>query len=243
LNKASKAIAWLSLLACTVEVQAALIDEGLITVDSSTGLQWLDLTQSNGYSFAQMTGQLAAGGQFAGWRIATAAEVANILTQVGFPVTPYQRFETFSTVNGQLVVTPQLTQQIAAFDSLFGLNVHGLGPAYGFEAEVSDVIPGASTYHPLFYGTGSLANTQFASDANSGVTGNGSYVYHEVTTGYEEHTADANTAFFLVQAIPAVPDPSTYSLMLMGLAAVGWCGGRRRGNPASAGHHVLPTSR
>ena len=168
LNRASKAIAWFSLLACSVGAQAALLDKGLITVDSSSGLQWLDLTQSNGYSFAQMSGQLAAGGEFAGWRIATAAEVADILTQVGLPVTPYQRFETFSTVNGQLVVTPQLTQQIAAFGGLFGLNVRGLGPAYGFEAEVCDLIPGTSTYHPLFYATASVANAQFASDADSG---------------------------------------------------------------------------
>ena len=116
-----------------------------------------------------MTAELAPGGALSGWRIATAADVGNVLTDVGFPVTPYKRFESFTSVNGNLVVTPLLTQQIAAFGDLFGLNVKGLGPGYGFQAEVSDIIPGTSNYHPLFYGTASVANTQFASDADSGV--------------------------------------------------------------------------
>jgi len=73
--------------------QAALLDKGLITVDTTTDLQWLDLTESNGYTFAQMTAEVAPGGAFSGWRIATAADVGNVLTDVGFPVTPYKRFE------------------------------------------------------------------------------------------------------------------------------------------------------
>ena len=228
MKRASRPLALVSMLALGSGSQAALLDKGLITVDTATGLQWLDLTESNGYTFAQMTAQLAPGGLFTGWRIATAAEVGNVLTEVGFPVTPYKRFESFMTVNGNLVVTPLLTQQIAAFGDLFSLNVKGLGPGYGFQAEVSDIIPGTSNYHPLFYGTASVANTQFASDADSGVTGNGWYVYHEVTTGFEEHTADANTAFFLVQGVPAIPEPETYALIVLGLGAIGWYGRRKR---------------
>jgi len=168
-KRASRALALVSMLAFGSSSQAALLDKGLITVDTTTDLQWLDLTESNGYTFAQMTAELAPGGAFSGWRIATAADVGNVLTDVGFPVTPYKRFESFTSVNGNLVVTPLLTQQIAAFGDLFGLNVKGLGPGYGFQAEVSDIIPGTSNYHPLFYGTASVANTQFASDADSGV--------------------------------------------------------------------------
>ncbi len=47
-----------------------------ITIDSETGLEWLDLTYSTNISFNDMTGRLSeAGNDFEGWRYATKDEI------------------------------------------------------------------------------------------------------------------------------------------------------------------------
>jgi len=49
--------------------------DGLITRDDSTGLDWLDLTETNNTSRNYVLTQLGSGGLFDGWRYATSAEV------------------------------------------------------------------------------------------------------------------------------------------------------------------------
>jgi hypothetical protein len=71
-------------------VQAALISadwqtsgDNLITKDTVSHLSWLDLTETNNLSYNHVSGQLAAGGQFDGWRYASDAEVINLFINVG----------------------------------------------------------------------------------------------------------------------------------------------------------------
>lgn len=58
---------------------------GNITIDEGTGLSWLDLTLSTGLSYNQVTAQFAPGGQFAGYRYATTAEVETFWRNSGIP--------------------------------------------------------------------------------------------------------------------------------------------------------------
>ena len=62
---------------------ANLIDMGNVTRDTSTGLDWLDLTQTAGMSYNQVTQQLVPGGSFAGYRYATLPEIEGFLTSAG----------------------------------------------------------------------------------------------------------------------------------------------------------------
>ena len=65
--------------------QAILIDNGSMTLDTGTGLEWLDLTESINRSFDNVSGQFGAGGDFAGWRHANFAIVSTLFVNAGFP--------------------------------------------------------------------------------------------------------------------------------------------------------------
>lgn len=70
-------------LACGMPAHAVLITadwlapgDGLIVRDTATSIEWLNLTQTAGLSYAQVSGELGAGGGFDGWRYATNGEVS-----------------------------------------------------------------------------------------------------------------------------------------------------------------------
>ena len=72
----------------TISVSAAnavLIDRGATTLETSTRLEWLDLTVSQARSFDDVAGQFGAGGDFAGWRHATFSEATALFAANGFP--------------------------------------------------------------------------------------------------------------------------------------------------------------
>ena len=48
--------------------------DSLITFDTATKLEWLDLTETRGRSYNDIAARLGPGGEFAGWRYATLAE-------------------------------------------------------------------------------------------------------------------------------------------------------------------------
>jgi hypothetical protein len=74
---------------------------GSLTLDTRTGLTWLDLPFSSDLSYLQAEATMLPGGQFAGFRHATAAEVASLYTSVGFG----EGFILQSTANFQKVVS------------------------------------------------------------------------------------------------------------------------------------------
>lgn len=55
-----------------------------ITRDTSTNLEWLDLTVTTGSSFNDVSAQLTAGGTLDGFRFATTSEVAALWSSFGF---------------------------------------------------------------------------------------------------------------------------------------------------------------
>jgi hypothetical protein len=65
------------------QARADLLNNGTFTTDTTTGLDWLDLTQTVNMSFLDVSAQLAPGGMFAGWRYATVAEVEAFWADAG----------------------------------------------------------------------------------------------------------------------------------------------------------------
>ena len=57
--------------------------DNLVTRDTVSGLDWLDLTETNGLSYDYVGGQLTAGGQFAGWHVANGLEVVDLFANFG----------------------------------------------------------------------------------------------------------------------------------------------------------------
>ncbi|RYE55939.1 MAG: hypothetical protein EOP48_09110 [Sphingobacteriales bacterium] len=60
--------------------------DGLVTLDTTTGLEWLDITEARDLSFDQVSGQLGDGGQYSGFRYASGAEVMQLLKNFGFEI-------------------------------------------------------------------------------------------------------------------------------------------------------------
>jgi hypothetical protein len=71
--------------ACTLafNANAAIVDNGTYTTDTSTGLDWLDLTATAGMSYNQVSAELGAGGMFEGWTYATRAQVTGLWDSFG----------------------------------------------------------------------------------------------------------------------------------------------------------------
>ena len=214
-----QALCSMLLIALPAIAHADLVDRGLQTYDTQSGLEWLDLSQTRGLSFDEVSAQLGVGGLYAGYRYATTLEAQTLLGEFGLPIVSYTTY-----------AANTWAPNLANFDALLGLNVGGLGPAYGFEAETGDVVGGS--YHTLFYGTGSAMNTALNADPGDAFGAGDRLISHsaEVTVGYSASYAERNLSHFLVRtAVPvtAVPEPGTYALMLAGLAGVGWVSRRR----------------
>ena len=106
-----------------------------ITLDTATGLKWLDVTLSTPYSYDQILVQLQSGGVFDGYRLATNAEVltfwqnAGINTGAGF-------LGFFTSQNFQPIV------DLMAFVGITGLNTGNLGGGNFFDFTVGHIESG-----------------------------------------------------------------------------------------------------
>lgn len=67
-------IAAAMMIGLALPAQSAIIDNGGFTTDTATNLDWLDLTQTLGMSYDNVSAQLVAGGTFDGWRFASGDE-------------------------------------------------------------------------------------------------------------------------------------------------------------------------
>lgn len=120
------AMACLAIGIATTPVTAGLISTndahfgaGAITNDTATGLEWLDLTFTNGLSYNFVSTQFGSGGQFEGFRYATSLEVDTLFRDAGFSHTDrVYRIEdqlTARTLLGLVATTPPLLSVSFAF--------------------------------------------------------------------------------------------------------------------------------
>jgi len=68
-----------------IEADDAFFGTDSVTLDTDTGLEWLDLTESQGLSYNEVVAGMGAGGTYEGWRYASVAEVYGPLTNAGIP--------------------------------------------------------------------------------------------------------------------------------------------------------------
>ena len=71
-----------------LQSQSSSFGPDTITFDPNTGLQWLDLTESIGYSHNQMLHEIQPGGAFEGYHYATDAEIRQLFIDAGIDVGP-----------------------------------------------------------------------------------------------------------------------------------------------------------
>jgi len=78
-----------TIIACTlfilsINANAALVGNGLLTTDTLTGLAWLDLAETENMTFNQVYSETQAGGLYEQFHIATQTELADLFTSYAF---------------------------------------------------------------------------------------------------------------------------------------------------------------
>ena len=163
-----------------------------LTVDTMTGLAWLDLTASAGLSYQQVLADTQPGGIYSGFRFATAPEVLNLYTSAGIPGIGYY---------------PLSAPPILTLISLIGATgtFNGQPGMIGLSATAASF---DSQYAPAIYATGVSGIQEYW--VNGGGYNSGGTAYG-VTTSYPE------LGSWLVSSVPESSDASIYVLAAAGL--------------------------
>ena len=178
----------------------SLADEGSITYDPNTGLQWLDLTQTTLRSYDDVASQLGIGGAFYGYRYATASEVSALFTDAGITNPVWGSTDSV---------------QIPSVLALFSM----MGETYNDPSLIM-----MQGYTNDFYPWGAINIAELQLDPLTGAYWAlplGDDLYPDVTQ---------SVGSFLVRDVGATPLPATLPLFATGLGAMGffgWCRKRK----------------
>ncbi|MCV2366461.1 PEP-CTERM sorting domain-containing protein, partial [Paucibacter sp. DJ1R-11] len=180
--------------AAFVDQDLTAIGDGLLTLDTSTQLQWLDITATSGLTFRAI--ELGAGGWASrGFRAATRPELEQLFSSVGIVVGPPR---TRSNAPGVLTLMEHLGCNLC----YLGSTLIGGSVLYGDEALSANGLLGHATFSVDVYGDG------FASAAG--------------TWADAWDLGSSNLTTILVRAVPQpVPEPSTAVLLGAGIMIVG----------------------
>lgn len=169
---------------------AALVDQGSTTLDTNTGLVWLDLTATQGRSAADVSGQFGPNGEFEGYRYAKASDLELLFSHAGFGLgvtyDDLPRYASMSFLQSLVGVTAVPDQKFPIADS-FGMLSPETGTLYSNAFLETWVNPG--------YNAGALIVANAVSP-NLGHSWIGSWL------------------------VRPVPEPSVVMLFLVGLAGI-----------------------
>ena len=214
-------LALLAVLLSPMAANADLIDMGATTVDDATNLEWLDITESQGFSVDAILG--GAGGFLAdGWQYATSSQVCGLLGYIGISIsgtgdtscfssqgdfTSNSYTDTFIDLLGANITTDGLTPPRDVFNAVVGFfdsGEFGSGRTGGACIQTLVNVTAFCSFQP-FPPDGFFRNDW----VGTGTGGFGSFLVRDYTGG--DHT---------------VPEPGT--LALLGLGLVGMAARRRR---------------
>jgi hypothetical protein len=180
--------------------QANIIDHGAYLSDTGTGLDWLDLTATQGRSYNDVLGSMPAGG----WHYASLADVTTLFTDAG-GTPPYN----FSGNNGQAFLQGPATDLL--LNLMGNTNVFSLPAGAGLTSDI-DLAVGCCGPYPHFL----AVYTDLPPTTD--------YLLVPFLELYPDQTADSVGSFLIRDS--KVPEPVSLSLFGAGLA--GALGLRRR---------------
>jgi hypothetical protein len=208
------AVAATSLALTSALAHATVIATSFGVTDTVAGLDWLSLANTTNMSLVNVRSQLGSGGTFAGWTVASDAQVKTLFTDAtGLPFpTAHTTYALGNTVADESAAA---ALALALGNTMCTANLglcDGYSSIFHTEGFTSDLFGTSTTSYDI-------------ADIVGYITPSGSYVgqSHVPNTTFPQTTAAAYFGTFLVRDTPAttVPEPSVIALVGLGLLGMG----------------------
>lgn len=205
------------LLIAGMDANATVIDRGDYLTDTTTGLDWLDVTKSDNLSYDFVSNQFGSGGMFEGWRYATGGEfnalvgnyTGSTITYYGYVDQEVDKIDGLVQLLGSsLDIFMQYTYG-TTWDGYFGYpEGEGVDYTLGFLADMFDINGVAHNYLALIY------------DQDTGNNYVDWSVAHYQYTPSWSSTVGLGSYLVRISSIATVPEPSPLEIICLGLAII-----------------------
>lgn len=187
--KALKIIALATAVTCSMGANASIIDSSLFvegdkraTLDTDTGLEWLKLSETKGFSYNEILQEIAYGGEFSGWRLPTYEEAIGytsaVINSTGYNI----------NINGEsgAVVNPHINQ-VRSILADVGATLGSTSTMYwGTETGVTG----------LYYNN--EGDLKYLYAYTNGIHTKSGYIFYNYSASQGKDTGSDTKAFFLV---------------------------------------------